>query len=227
VASALERAELLAFIDDDCVPAPFWLAELLRVQAGTGADAVAGPCEPLFEEPAPRWVERGGFFARPRHAAGARLDQAFTHNVLVRTQALAGLGALFDERMALSGGSDAELFRRFAARGHSIVWADRALVFEWVPRSRANARWILARAFRVGAASTFLDRHRRERPLSRARLLAHGGWCLAKGTSLLAVGALRGRAGAVAALRLAAFGAGRLGGLAGIQREEYRVVHGG
>lgn len=226
VAAAQGRADALAFIDDDEVPSPQWLAELLRVQAETGADAVAGPCEPVFEDPVPRWVERGRFFERPRHATGARIDYAFTHNVLVRTAALAALDLLFDERMALSGGSDGELFRRLAARGHPIVWADEAVVFEWVPRSRANARWILERAFRVGASSAFVDRHHRESPVSPARLLAHGGWCLAKAATLLPVGALRGRAGAVAALRLAAFGAGRLGGLAGIHREEYRVVHG-
>ena len=226
VALAQDRADLLAFIDDDEVASPQWLAELLRVQAETGADAVAGPCEPVFEDPVPRWIERGRFFERPRHATGARIDYAFTHNVLVRTQALAGQGALFDERMALSGGSDGELFRRLAARGHPIVWADDAVVFEWVPRSRANARWILERAFRVGTSSAFVDRNHRASPVSPARLLAHGGWCLAKAATLLPVGALRGRAGALHALRLAAFGAGRLGGLAGIHREEYRVVHG-
>ena len=226
VAAALGRADFLAFIDDDEVPSPLWLAELLRVQAATGADAVTGPCLPLLEEPVARWVERGAFFARPRHATGARLGQAFTHNVLVRTRALAGLDSLFDERMALSGGSDVELFRRLAALGHTIVWADEALVFEWVPRSRANARWILDRAFRVGTSSAFVDRHRREHPVGAARLLAHGGWCIAKAATLLPLGVLRGRAGAVGALRLAAFGAGRLSGLAGFRREEYRVVHG-
>lgn len=226
LALAFGRSEFVAFIDDDEVPSPQWLAELLRVQAETGADGVAGPCEPIFEDPVPRWIERGRFFERPRHATGTRIDYAFTHNALVRTQALAALDALFDERMALTGGSDGELFRRLADRGHPIVWADEAVVFEWVPRSRANARWILERAFRVGTSSAFVDRHHRSRRLSPVRLLAHGGWCLAKGGVLLPVGALRGRAGAVAALRLAAFGAGRLGGLAGVHREEYRVVHG-
>ena len=226
VAPASGRADAIAFIDDDEVPSPQWLAELLRVQAETGADAVAGPCEPLFEDPVPRWIERGRFFDRPRHATGARIDYAFTHNVLVRTRALAALDSLFDERMALSGGSDGELFRRLAASGRAIVWADEALVFEWVPRSRANARWILERAFRVGTSSAFVDRNHRARPLSPARLLAHGGWCLAKGATLLPMGALRGRAGALRALRLAAFGAGRIGALAGVHREEYRVVHG-
>jgi GT2 family glycosyltransferase len=226
VAAALERADFVAFIDDDEVPSPQWLAELLRVQAESGADAVAGPCEPVFEEPAPRWIERGGFFERPRYRTGARLTGAFTHNVLVRTRALAALDALFDERMALLGGSDVELFRRFAARGHTIVWADEAPVFEWVPRSRANARWILARALRVGSSSAWIDRRGREGRVSVTRLAAHGGFCLAKGAALLPLGALGGRAGALRALCLAAFGAGRLGSLAGIHREEYRVVHG-
>jgi GT2 family glycosyltransferase len=227
VAEALGRADFVAFIDDDEVPSPQWLDELLRVQAASGADAVAGPCEPLFEDRVPRWIERGRFFERPHHPTGARLASAFTHNVLVRASALAQLGAFFDERMALLGGSDVELFRRFAARGHAIVWAEGAPVFEWVPRSRANARWLLERAFRVGTSSAFIERNDRERPFSPTRLLAHGGWCLAKGAALLPVGGLRGRAGALRALCLAAFGAGRLGGLAGIHREEYRVVHGG
>jgi GT2 family glycosyltransferase len=226
VAAALERAEWLAFIDDDEVPSPQWLDELLRVQAETGADAVAGPCQPVFEDRVPRWIERGAFFEHPRFESGTRLRHAYTHNVLVRTSALAELGALFDERLALSGGEDSELFERFAARGHTIVWADGAIVFEWVPPSRANARWILERAFRVGTSSAFLDRHRGERPISLSRILAHGGWCLAKGATLLPVGALRGRAGALRALRLAAFGAGRLGGLVGVDREEYLVIHG-
>jgi len=226
VAAALERAELLAFIDDDEVPSPQWLDELLRVQAETGADAVAGPCEPVFEDRVPRWIERGRFFEHPRFETGTQIRHAYTGNVLVRTRALAGLGALFDERLALSRGEDGELFGRFAASGHTIVWADGAVVFEWVSPSRANARWILERAFRVGTSSAFLDRHRGERPLSRSRILAHAGWCLAKGATLLPVGALRGRAGALRALRLAAFGAGRLGGLVGVDREEYRVLHG-
>jgi GT2 family glycosyltransferase len=226
VAVAQDRAEFVAFIDDDEVPSPQWLAELLRVQALHGADAVAGPCEPLFEEPVPRWIERGHFFERPRHATGASIDYAFTHNVLVRTHALAALGALFDERMALLGGSDGELFRRLASNGHRIVWSDEAVVFEWVPRSRASARWILERAFRVGSSSSFVDRNHSAHRVSSARVLAHGGWCVAKGATLLPVGAFRGRAGAMQALRLAAFGVGRIGGLAGIHREEYRVVHG-
>lgn len=226
IATSLDRAEFLAFIDDDEEPSRDWLAELLRVQTSRNADAVAGPCLPRFEEAPPHWIERGRLFDRPRHTTGMRIDYAFTHNVLVSTRSLAAMDRLFDEEMALIGGSDGEFFRRFASRGHRIVWADSAPVYEWIPPSRARLVWILRRSFRVGATSAWVDRRRTLPPLRASRLLAHGGWCVAKGGLLLLAGAARGRGAAARALRLAAFGVGRLAGLLGVTYQEYRSVHG-
>lgn len=227
IAACLNRSEFLAFLDDDEVPEPEWLAELLRVQRSRAADAVAGPHLPRFYGTPQRWVEEGGFFESPRHTTGARIDYAFTHNVLVRTAALADMDPLFDERMALTGGSDAEFFRRFARSGHRIVWADEALVFEWVPATRSRLRWLLARAFRVGCSSAWIERRSVQPPTSVAWLLANAGWCVAKGALQLPLAALRGRAAAAQALRLACYGAGRLWGLAGLSYREYRTTHGG
>ena len=56
VATSLGEADFLAFVDDDEAPDPGWLMELLRVQQARGADAVAGPCVPLFEDGAPAWI---------------------------------------------------------------------------------------------------------------------------------------------------------------------------
>jgi succinoglycan biosynthesis protein ExoM len=226
VATALDHAEFLAFVDDDEIPDAGWLAELLRVQRARGADAVAGPCLPLFEEGAPDWVTRGRFFEHPRHTTGARIDYAFTHNVLVGTAAVAGMPALFDERLALAGGSDVEFFERFAESGRRIVWADAAVVHEWIPASRARLSWLLRRAFRVGCSQTRVERWRRPRRRSDAWLLANACWCLVKAGGLLALSALRGRAATVRALRLAWSGAGRLFALAGGSYEEYRTLHG-
>ncbi len=226
VVASLDRSDFLAFIDDDEVPDPGWLAELHRVQRSGDADAVAGPQLPRFYDSPPRWIAEGRFFESPRRTTGARIEHAFTHNVLVRTAALAGMDALFDERMALTGGSDAEFFRRFARTGHRIVWADEALVFEWVPATRARLRWLLARAFRVGCSSAWIERHGAGPSASVAWLLANGAWCIAKGALQLPLAALRGRAAAVHALRLACYGAGRLWGLAGLSYREYRTPHG-
>jgi succinoglycan biosynthesis protein ExoM len=224
--AVLGTADFAAFLDDDEVPEPDWLAELLRVQRLFDADAVTGPCLSRFETPPPRWIEQGGFFERPRWPTGSPLHFAFTGNVLVRAQALAAMEALFDERLALTGSEDSEFFQRFARAGHRIVWCDTAVIHDSVPKSCANLAWILARAYRAGAAEAYIERKLVPGPASALRVLAHGAYCIAKGSLQLAGSALRGRAAAAAALRLASFGAGRLGGLVGLQYAEYRRTHG-
>ena len=221
---ALGRADFVAFVDDDEVPEPAWLREMLRVQQLHGADAVGGPVVPVFESPAPAWIEC--FFDRPRHVTGERLRVAYTGNVLVSTRALAGMDRLFDERLALTGASDTEFFERFAQRAHRIVWADDAQVLEFVPRSRVRCRWLLKRAFRVGTSSAFIGRSCRAPAEARWRILAHGCWCLAKGAAMQFGLFWGGRPAAVRGLQLAVFGAGRFVGSMGWRYEEYRRVHG-
>jgi glycosyltransferase involved in cell wall biosynthesis len=225
VATSLGEADFLAFVDDDEVPDPGWLMELLRVQQARGADAVAGPCLPLFEDGAPAWIGRGRFFEPRRHTTGARIDYAFTHNVLVRMESLAQMEALFDERLALTGSSDVEFFDRFV-EGRRIVWADEARVREWVPASRARLGWLLRREFRVGSSLAWIERWRRPRRRSDAWILANACWCLGKATALLVPAALRGRVAAVRALRLGAYALGRLYALSGRSYDEYRTTHG-
>ncbi|MDP7073303.1 MAG: glycosyltransferase family 2 protein [Myxococcota bacterium] len=221
---ALGRADFVAFIDDDEVPAPDWLAELLRVQRVYAADAVRGPVLPVFESPAPAWLEP--FFDRPRYATGQQLKTAYTHNVLVSTRALASLDRLFDERLGLTGADDSELFQRFAHRGHRIVWADEAPVLEFVPRSRLRLGWLLQRAFRVGNGSVFIDRHCRGLAPKRWQLVAQACWCIARGTAMQISFVWGGRPAATRGLQLVSFGTGRFAGLAGYRYEEYRRVHG-
>lgn len=224
--AVLEAAEFVAFLDDDEVPEPDWLAELLRVQRAHDADAVTGPCLSRFEKAPPRWIEEGGFFERPRRPTGRPLQFAFTGNVLVRANALSAMGELFDERLALTGSEDSEFFQRFARAGHRIVWCDTAVIHDSVPESCVKLAWILARAYRVGAAEAYIERKLLPGPTTALRVLVHGAYCIAKGSLLLAAAALRGRAAAAAALRLASFGAGRVGGVVGLQYAEYRRTHG-
>ncbi len=224
--ASLAHSHFLAFVDDDEVPEPDWLAELLRVQRVRNADAVAGPVLPFFEPGAARWLTRGGLFERPRHTTGTRIDYAYTGNVLVRTLALGQMDAFFDERLALTGSSDWEFFERFGASGRRIVWADAAIAHEWVPTSRVSVRWLLARAFRVGCSTVRIERRRASPRRSDAGILAHGCWCMLKGALLLGLAALRGRAAAVRALCLVGYGAGRFHGFGGFTYEEYRTIHG-
>jgi GT2 family glycosyltransferase len=221
---ALSDSEFVAFIDDDEIPEPDWLAELLRVQDYYRADVVSGPCLPHYVEPPPRWIEEGGFHETPRHSTGTLRHVAFTHNALVRAGVFDSMDRYFDESIARGGGSDAEFFVRVFAAGFQIIWADNAIVHESIPASRSSVRWLIQRGFRVGTSSAWVQlKHRSSTVL---RLLVHGVYCMVKGTALALSLPLNGRAVAVEGLRLFCYGLGRIAGSSGYLHQEYRVVHG-
>ncbi len=152
IACALHTADFIAFIDDDEVPEPTWLSELLLVQQRHNADVVTGPIVPEFSDGVPAWIVKGKFFATPRHPTGVQRDVAYTGNVLVRSEVFRNMDDYFDERLALIGGEDSQLFRRIRRAGSSIVWADDAVAYEYIPKSRACFSWLVARFYRIGNA---------------------------------------------------------------------------
>jgi GT2 family glycosyltransferase len=221
--AAAGDTDFLVFVDDDEVPEPGWLEELLRVLRATGADVVAGPALPYFDGAVPDWVVKGKFFERARFATGAPVAPAFvaTNNVLVRREALEALDGPFDERYAMSGGSDTNLSIRLHRAGSRAVWADEALVHDRIPASRARGAWILQRAFRFGNTLALCERDLD--PSARTRLvrIVKGGGNVVQGLLLLPLAVL-GRHALVEALRRVCRGAGMLLGTLGLRYQEYR-----
>ena len=150
IACVSDKADFVAFIDDDEVPEKYWLDELLTTQEKYDADVVSGPVLPIFPSPsvAP-WVTRGKFFERPRYPTGFCRKTAATNNVIVRREIFREMDKLFDERFALTGGEDGHFFRRVYQSNYKIIWADKALVYEFIPESRTNIRWLIKRTYRT------------------------------------------------------------------------------
>jgi succinoglycan biosynthesis protein ExoM len=226
VACVRNWADFIAFIDDDEAPAPGWLDELLYVQAAHAADVVAGPVIRLFEDEAPAWLEQGRFFVDDRYPTGAPIRDPATNNVLIRTSALAGMESPFDPRFAITGGEDTHLFLRLHRAGRKMVWADEALVHEWIPSSRANAKWVLQRIYRGANTWSICERELDPAFRTTAMRVAKGIIRIVYGMLLFPVACLLGRHMVVRSLWYMSFGAGNLTGLAGLRYYEYRVTHG-
>ncbi len=227
IARAGRAIDYLAYIDDDEVPDPNWLDELLRVITAYEADVVGGPVVPYFMEEPPAWVIKGKFYDRDRRPTGTQLDCAFTNNILFRYDVFEKMDVHFDERLALAGGSDSHFLRRVHRTGFRIVWADQAVATEWVPPSRVGARWIFQRGYRIGTTMAFIRRDFHSLPVSTMTLLVLGGYRIMKGTLLVPFGLILGRHRLVAYIRKICVGAGMLVGLVGGRYQEYQRTHGG
>lgn len=153
-AVAHARGDWIAMVDDDEVPEPDWLLQLLRLQQSSGADMIAGPVVPQYYPQTPEWVKQGRFFEVRRFKSGTPITEGEggTCNLLVRAACLKELTGPFDVRFGRTGGEDSLMLRELRKRGYRYVWCDEAVVKEFVHVERATAKWMIKRSFRMGQA---------------------------------------------------------------------------
>lgn len=146
------RAELVAFIDDDEIAEPGWLAMLHKALVDYSADAVFGPVYHRFAEPPPQWLRELNFFDYPVPSTGSEMPFHLLRsgNVLLRKPSLNKLTYLFDEGLGRSGGEDTDLFTRMSIAGGKMIATQEAVVYEFVPIDRMRVRWISRRHYRWG-----------------------------------------------------------------------------
>lgn len=211
----------VAFVDDDEVASPGWIAALLATAQRHGALAVQGPVEPAYAKPPPRWVEHCGLFRLGPYRDGEPLPFAATNNSLVSKRAIDALGLRFDMRFNLSGGEDQDFFSRLLAHHPgSIVASANALVTDVIPAGRMTMRWALRRSFRMGNSLGRIARYR----LGTAGVMLRAVKALARilrgaGMSILAVPF--GRDPGRRSIFDMAWGSGSLLGLVGYEYLEY------
>jgi glycosyltransferase involved in cell wall biosynthesis len=151
-ALALARGDLIAFLDDDEEAETDWLANLIRTQSETGADAVFGPVEAVLPD---EIVRHRTYFethwSRRRDGPSGLIDRYYGmgNSLLVRQRLLSG-PAPFDAEANERGGEDDFLFSRAMAQGATYAWAADARVKEHVPAHRARLAYTLRRAFAFG-----------------------------------------------------------------------------
>lgn len=140
-------ADLVAFIDDDEIAPPDWLAGLI---AGLGQDDVVfGPVQARYQPGAPAWVVRGDFHSfGPVVRANGDIDTGYSSNVLFRRSAVGALR--FEPSLGRTGGEDTFFFAQLHAGGARLGFCPTAMVYEPTPSERATLPWLLRRAFRSG-----------------------------------------------------------------------------
>lgn len=155
-AVSLARGSFIAFLDDDEVARPDWLANLMAAQQETGADVVFGPIEARLPQdaPEPRSFFQT-FFSREMAGPTRLIDEPWgCGNAFLRKATTLSGAQPFDVRTNETGGEDDLLWRDVAARGGTFGWAHAAWVYEDVPESRANWQFISRRAFSYGHNTT-------------------------------------------------------------------------
>jgi glycosyltransferase involved in cell wall biosynthesis len=149
---AASSADVLAFTDADCVPAPTWLEHGLAALARSRADLAAGHIEiPLDSRAsASALVDFARYLNQERAAAEGF---GVTANLFVRRAVFDRIG-LFNGKL-VSGG-DTEFGHRARAAGFALVLAAEAVV---VHPARSTPRELARKAYRLGFGAAQQIRH--------------------------------------------------------------------
>ncbi len=151
-----QKADFVAFIDDDEEAAPGWLMAYHRGVSQFDAEAYTGPVRFIFPAGYEDWLGNKGF-SKTKH--GASLKRASTGNVLFRTSIFEQYESPlnFDINMTMTGGSDTDFFMRLVHQGGRIVYISDAEVSEAVVPVRLTIRWRLRRQYQSSANRVYIE----------------------------------------------------------------------
>lgn len=155
-AVSLAKGAFIAFLDDDEVAKPNWLADLIATQATTNADVVFGPIEARLPDDAaePRSYFKA-FFSRVLDGESRLIDKPYgCGNSLLKRETVLRGPTPFNPSTNETGGEDDLLWHDVRTWGGTFAWAKDAWVYEDVPSSRASWAYLTKRAFAYGHNTT-------------------------------------------------------------------------
>ena len=169
-ALAEARAPIVAFLDDDAVPHPGWLAALVAPYAGDEVACVGGPIRLRFTSSPPAWL------TSEFHAALTAYDQGphprrlhdcpsweypYGANVSFRVAAVRRVGGFATHfghrgRRQLQH-EETDLCLRLDRAGREIRYAPDAVVDHWVMPDRLSPAFFLARHWQRGQSGAMCE----------------------------------------------------------------------
>ena len=209
---AASRGFYVAFLDDDEVASPLWLASLLAAMREYATDIVVGPVRPAYPAgvPVPAYAKR--IYERDAGTStGQAIEWSYIGNSLLRRDRCFAAAVPFDPQLGLSGGEDAIFLARLRERGRRLVWCADAVVTEDIPADKLAPAYLLRRAFRSGQTTAFLPSalaHPRWGAVLRWMLIGAAQVCI-YGAGSIAL-RLLGRDAWLTAMAKAASGAGKV-----------------
>jgi glycosyltransferase involved in cell wall biosynthesis len=155
------HGEVVAFLDDDAVASPHWLAALLSHFRDSNVVGVGGRLDPMWAASRPRWFPPefawtvgASYTGMPMTARPVR--NVWSGNMVIRRQIFTLIGGFRDDMAKVGARSrpeDTDLCLRAAAARHEAgvwIYEPTAVAGHRIPAERATVRYFAYRCFNEG-----------------------------------------------------------------------------
>jgi len=167
-AVAVAQGAIIAFLDDDAVAAPDWLAQLSAGYNNPQVIGVGGSIHPLWPSSRPGWfpeefdwVVGCTYRGLPEHRAPVRnligANMSFRRQVFAVVQFYTGIGHMGTNPL---GGSDPDFCIRVNQHWPQkfLLYEPRARVYHRVSKNRAHWRYFRLRCYNEGLSKALISR---------------------------------------------------------------------
>ncbi|RLA92717.1 MAG: hypothetical protein DRG83_22075, partial [Deltaproteobacteria bacterium] len=163
----LASSDIIAFIDDDAVAHPDWLASLLSMfDSIPDAWAVGGKVLPIWDGKRPKWIRDSMLRSLSIVDWGAECrplkwpERIIGTNCSFRRRVFSEVG-LFTENLGrrgtlLLGNEDTEMQERIHRLGKLVFYTPHAIVYHHVPHERMTKKYFYCRAYGTGKSHAIL-----------------------------------------------------------------------
>lgn len=148
------RSDFFIFIDDDEFVTENWLNEMLQTIINTKADAVRGPVMAVKPDKVSEYI--WCWFKRESYPDHTQLSTLTTGNIIFRTSSIEKFRLWFDSRFNTTGSEDAYFGMQFLRKGGQIIWSEKAITYEIIPKNRANLKWLIKRTLRTSGTYSYM-----------------------------------------------------------------------
>lgn len=167
------RTPYIAYLDDDAIPAPDWIACIRQALRGSRPPAlIGGRILPLWEAPLPAWwphslrgvlsiIEAEGQ-GEYRTRALPRGLEPYAANMIVHVLSLLAVGG-FGTDLGRHGGAllsdeEVQVAWKLQDAGHAVRYDSRITVHHQIQPHRLTPRWLLDRLYWQGASTVVTRR---------------------------------------------------------------------
>lgn len=140
----------ILFIDDDEYADKLWAYYLINGIIKYKADVAFGRLELSFSSEIPKLLRCRDYFYPKVLETGSDAKVFYSGNVIIKKSVLDELKIYFDEDFGITGGEDTHLFQRIKDSGKKLIFINEAIIYEFVPQSRGNIKYLVKRNFRSG-----------------------------------------------------------------------------
>ena len=167
--AAAARGDYIAYIDDDAIPAPDWIAQIRRTITALGGvpALLGGRILPLWEAPLPGWWParlRGVLSIIEAEGQGVYRSKLmpgdlspYGANMVVHVATMRSVGGFGDsagrDGTRLLSDEEVQLAWRLQDAGYVVRYESRIVVHHQIQADRLTPEWLLRRMYWQGASS--------------------------------------------------------------------------